>query len=236
MKKLLGTIILIMVLNVPAWAEKIQPHITVYGTAAEEVTPDEMVWALKITHRGPGIEDLAAQHNTAVSGVLSIISKTGIPKDDTQTSMMQFGENWGHQNGHRVQEGYFASSHVTFKLTDFSKYQQLWTGLSTIKEMSLQNISYGYSKRREAQDKARGDALRAAGEKARAMAATLNVGLGNPIVIEDEPSFAAPLRSTMLMSAEADHLPGPQDSGGVALGKMRIRSSVKVVYQLRELD
>jgi len=231
-QKIFWTITLILVLNLPAWAENIQPHVAVYGTASIDVTPDEMFWSLKVTNRGTDIEGLAEQHSKIVLSVLSFIGKTGVSKDDTQTYMMQFGENWEHQNGRRIQNGYFASSQIAFKLTDFTKYQQLWTGLSKIKDMSIQNIGYGYSKRIEAQDKARDDALLVAREKARAMAKSLNVGVGEPLVIEDTQSFDEPPRSNMLMASDAGFRSGSQDFGGFALGKMKITSKVKVIYQL----
>lgn len=231
MKKTLWTVIVLLILNIPAWAE--DPHLTVYGTATVEVTPDQMFWSLKVTNRSLSIEGLAEQHSNIVLKVFSFIRNNGVLKDDTQTSMMQFGENWDHQNGRRIQNGYFASSQVTFKLTDFTKYQQLWIGLSKIKDMNIQNIGYGYSKQIEAQDKARQDALLIAKGKAHAMAKTLSVGLGDPIVIEDNQSFADPQRSNMLMASTAGYQPGSQDAGGFALGKILIRSKVKVVYQLR---
>ncbi len=232
MKKLFWAIALVLLLSMPAWADEIQPHLTVHGTATVKVTPDEMLWSLNITNRGSGVEELAKQHSTIVLSVLSLISESGIDKDDTQTSMMQFGENWEHENGRRVQKGYFASSRLTFKLTDFTKYQHLWIGLSKIKDMSIQNITYGYSKQIEAQDKARLDALLVAKEKAHAMAKTLNVALGDPLVIEDNQSFADPRRPNMLMASEANFRSGSQDTGGFALGKILIKSNVKVIYKI----
>ncbi len=232
MKKIFWTITAVLILSMPAWAQDIGPHVTAYGTATLEVTPDEMIWSLKVTNRGPDIKGLAKQHSNIVLSVLSSIGKTGVAKDDTQTSMMQFGENWVHQNGRRIQDGYFASSQVTFKLTDFTKYQHLWTGLSKIKDTSIQNIGYGYSKRIEVQDKARIDALLVAQKKAHIMAKTLNVDLGVPLVIEDNPSFAEPRRFNMLMASDAGYGSGSQNAGGFALGKILIKSNVKVVYQL----
>ena len=231
MKKILSVLIFVMALNLPAWAEDTDPRVTVYGTAVVEVTPDEMNWSLKVSNKGPGIEALAEQHSEIVLSVLSFIGKAGVAKDDTQTTMMQFGENWEHSNGRRVQKGYFASSRITFKLTDFSKYQYLWTGLAEIKDMSIQNISYGYSKRTEAQDKARVDALLAAREKAVTMAKTLDVRLGAPLVIEDDPSYAEPRRSNMMMAEAAGFKSGSQ-GGGYALGKIEVMSRVKIVFEL----
>ena len=146
---------------------------------------------------------------------------------------MQFGENWEHEKGRRVQKGFFASSQVTFKLTDFTKYQHLWTGLSKIKDMSIQNIGYSYSKRIEAQKKARIKALLAAREKAYIMAKTLGVDLDGPLVIEDNQSFKKPWKSKMLMESSAGSRSVSQDTGGFALGKILINSNVKVVYLIK---
>ncbi len=234
MEKIFCTLIFILALSLPAWADEIQPHVTAYGTAIVEVTPDEMLWSLRVSNKGPGIEELAEQHSDIVLSVLSFIGKNGVAKDATQTSMMQFGENWEHENGRRVQKGYFASSQITFTLTDFSKYQRLWMGLAKIKDTSIQNIGYDYSKRIEAQDKARTDALLVAKEKAVTMAKTLKVNLGDPLVIEDNQSFAEPRRSNMLMASEAGFRSGSKDSGGYALGKIEVMSRVKVVYQLAQ--
>lgn len=234
MKKIFWAIAFVLFLNMPVWADIDEPHVTAYGTATVEVVPDEMFWSLKINNRGTSIEEIAKQHSKVVLSVLSFLSETGVAKDDTQTSMMRFGENWEYTNGRRVQKGYFASSQVTFKLTDFTKYQHLWIGLSKIKDMSIQNIGYGYSKRIEAENKARIDALLVAKEKAHAMAKTLSVDLGDPLVIEDNQSFVEPLRSKKLMASDAGLGPGSQDAGGIALGKILIKSNVKVVYLIRD--
>lgn len=231
MKKNILMIIITLSLAFPAWAEEIQPQITAYGTAIIEVTPDEMSWALNVTNRGAGIEEIAEQHSQIVLFVLSFLKTTGVANDDTQTSMMQFGENWENENGHRILKGYFASSQVSFKLTDFSKYQSLWLGLSKIEGLSIQNIAYDYSKRIEAQNQARIDALLVAKEKIESMAKTLNVGLGNPLLIEDNQSFNEPMRSNMLM-AKASFQSESSDAGGFALGKIEIKSNVRVVYAL----
>ncbi len=231
MKKIVWTVIFILFLSMPAWAQDIQPHLTVYGTSTVEVTPDEMYWTLKVSNKGGNVEKLAEQHSDIVLSALLFVGEAGVAKENTQTSMMQFGENWEHQNGRRVQEGYFASSRISFKLSDFTKYQHLWIGLSKIKDMSIQNIGYGYSKYSEVQDKARLGALLASQKKAHAMAKTLNVDLGDPISIEEGQPFNEPRRSEMLMASGNSVRTGSQVPG-FALGKILIKGNVIVVYEL----
>lgn len=230
MKKIVWTVIFILFLSIPAWARD-QPHLTVYGTAMIEVTPDEMYWTLKVSNKGGNVEELAEQHSNIVLSALLLVGESGIAKEDTQTSMMQFGENWEHQNGRRVQDGYFASSRISFKLTDFTKYQHLWISLSKIKDMSIQNIGYGYSKYIEVQDKARLDALLAGQKKAYAMAKTLGVDMGDPISIEEGQSFNEPRRSEMVMASDNSFRAGSK-APGFALGKILIKANVTLVYEL----
>lgn len=233
MKKIFWAIALILLLNIPVQADDNESRVTAYGTATVEVTPDEMLWALKITNRGAEIKKIARQHSKIVLSVISFLDESDVAEDNTQTSMMRFGENWEHSNGRREQKGYFASSHVTFKLTDFSKYQHLWIELSKIKNLSIRNIEYGYSKQIQAQDEARINALLAAQKKALTMAKTLDVDLGDPLIIEDIQTFGEIRRSTMLMASDAGSRHGSPAANSFALGKMEIRSNVKVVYLIK---
>lgn len=230
MKKTLWAVAFILLLNIPVLADDNDSRVTVYGSATIEVTPDEMFWSLKITNKGPEIEKIAKQHSKIVSTVISFLDESDVPEDSTQTSMMGFGENWEHANGRREQKGYFASSHVSFKLTDFSKYQHLWIELSKIKNLSIRNIGYDYSKRIQAQDKARINALLAAQKKARSMAKTLDVDLGDPLIIEDIQIPGEILRSNMAMAGDAGSRFLSPAANSFALGKIEIKSKVKVVY------
>ncbi len=92
---------------------------------------------------------------------------------------------------------------------------------------------YGYSKRIEAQNKARIKALLAAKEKAHIMAKTLGVDLDGPLVIEDDQSSRKPWKSKMLMESNARSGSVSQDIGGFSLGKILINRNVKVVYLIK---
>ena len=158
---------LVLLISVPASATDIElPHIAVYGTAVLEITPDEMLWDLNITNKASSIEAAAAQHSEIVQSVIVFLGKANIANDDIQTSRMRFGENWEYKNNSRVREGYFASTLISFTLTAFEKYQNLWSGLANIKNVSIQNVNYDHSKRIEFQNKTRLKALLAAKEKA----------------------------------------------------------------------
>lgn len=232
LKKVIWAALLMLMMAAPAVHAKMPPHITVSGTAVIEVTPDEMIWFLQVENRGPEIKALAKQHSAIVTDVLSFLREKSIAKKDVQTSMMQFGENWNYQNGRRIAAGYYASSNIRFKLTDFSKYQGLWEGLSAKPGAGVTNITYAFAGRSRVQAKARHQALRAARDKAAAMAETLDASIGTPLAIEEISGPDAPRpRTANIAMAEADFKAGGE-AGGFALGQMEIRSRVRVSFSL----
>ena len=83
-------------------------------------------------------------------------------------------------------DGYQASSSINFKVTDLSKYKDLWSGISRMKNVSLNGITYNNSNRITHQNETRKKALLAAKEKAETLAITLDSEIGKPLFIEEE--------------------------------------------------
>ncbi|MCP4157629.1 MAG: SIMPL domain-containing protein [bacterium] len=124
------------------YADDIQlPHVTVFGTATTSVTPDTMVWSLTVKNIGSDLQKVAKQHNRLVESVLKFLKKKKkVDKQDIQTAMMEFGENWEYKNKTRIKEGYYSSTSISFKLKKFDKYKELWIGLSAKENVSVDNV------------------------------------------------------------------------------------------------
>ncbi len=124
------------------YADDIQlPHVTVFGTATTSVTPDTMVWSLTVKNIGSDLQKVAKQHNRLVESVLKFLKKKKkVDKQDIQTAMMEFGENWEYKNKTRIKEGYYSSTSISFKLKIFDKYKELWIGLSAKENVSVDNV------------------------------------------------------------------------------------------------
>ena len=163
------------------------PHVTVYGTATTSVAVDEMNWRIRINHKNPSLEEVAKAHNSTVKEVLDFLMENELPEHCIQTSGMEFGEYFvtSKLKG-RIKGGYQASSSIKFKVTDLSKYKDLWTGISRMENVSLNGITYNNSKRIKHQSETRKKALLAAKEKAQKLAQTLGSEIGKPLFIEEE--------------------------------------------------
>ena len=167
-------------------ADVASPHVTVYGTATTEVTPDLMNWRLKVRNQEAGLEKVAQAHSTSVKAVLDYLNQQKLPKGSVQTSGMEFGENWVYKARTKVKEGYVASTDISFKIIDLKKYKDLWIGISSLPNVSLTGVYYDHSKRIEYRNETRKKALLAAKKKAEALALALGSKIGKPLFIEEE--------------------------------------------------
>ena len=78
------------------------PHVTVYGTARTEVTPDEMIWALKVEDKGDVLEGVANEHAKHTEALLTFLKAGKVDEKTLQTSRMEFGQNWEYRSNNVV--------------------------------------------------------------------------------------------------------------------------------------
>ncbi len=209
-----------------------QPHISVYGTAEMNVTPDEMVWSINVKTENRELPAAAAAHDAAVGKVVEFLKGLNIDKDKLQTSQMRFGENWKYIDRENVKIGYYASTDIAFTITDMDLYRKLWFALSGFEGVSIQSIQYGHSERIRLQNESRQKALLAARQKADALAKTLGSQIGEPLRIEEiaAPSFPQPMISNFAARADMGETASDQS---LALGQITISTKVLVVFRLR---
>jgi len=207
-----------------------QPRIEVFGTAKNEVVPDIMHWNLSVNNKGKELEEVSQTHAATVSEVIRLLKGNGVDKKKIQTSRMSFGENLVYRNNSRVREGYVADTSITFELSDFNKYQDLWFALSSINEVSVLRVSYDYSKRINVQNETRKLALIAAKEKAETMANTLGVEVANVLSITEIPNTYIGVNSNVLRSELVSANNSTDQS--YSLGSITIEVKVKLVMGL----
>jgi uncharacterized protein YggE len=217
-----------------ASAQTLQPpHISVYGTADINVTPNEMNWTLLVLNEGKELAPTASEHARTVARVLEFLKSLNIDQQKLQTSNMQFGERHEYQERRNVKVGYYASTNIGFTIKDLDLYQKLWFGLSEISQVSIQNVSYSHSDRIRLQNEARQKALLAAREKADALARTLGSKIGAPLQIEEQPSQAPPVPFARMASNVAfDGAEGAQPQT-LQPGRITITAQVRVTFKLK---
>ena len=214
------------------------PRVTVFGTATTEVAPDIMNWRLQVQNTAAEVTEVAKVNAESVKAVLAFLKKQELPEDSIQTSGMEFGENWVYKNRERVKEGFVASTDISFKLTDFDNYKDLWIGIPRLANVSLTGVSLDTSKRIEHRNATRKKALLAAREKAKALAETLGSSIGKPLYIEEVvDTYRALGSNSNFVMANDRGLDGDASAvESLAPGRIPITMRVKVSFLLESTD
>ena len=119
---------------------------------------------------------------------------------------------------------------TTITLRDLSKYESLMTKLLEAGINRVNGINFGVSETRKYRDEARSKAVRAAKEKAAAMAADLGQTVGKPWDISEESGWNSYQYAANSFSNGRTR---EADESAIAPGQLTIRASVKVSFQLQ---
>jgi hypothetical protein len=232
MKKFIASSIIGFCIASAALAEdKEPPHVTVFGTATTEVVPDQMLWSVRVQTRGLKLDAVAQEHDKNVQNVLLLLKNSKLAETNIQTAQMQFGENWEFRAGERFRNGYIATTSISFKLNDFDLYKKLWLGLAEMPSVSVESVNFDHTKRIEYQDETREKAIKAAKEKANALARAIGSEIGEPLFIEEEQDeIIRPMMFNNLRMAAAG---AAQEEGeSVAPGTIPIKVRVHASFRL----
>jgi uncharacterized protein YggE len=220
------------------------PHITVNGTAITEVVPDRLHWALEVKNTGLELPKVAESHSKKVAAALETLKANGVADKDVQTAQMEFSENRVYRRNEWVKEGYQATTNISFKLNDLTKYKAVWQSLAGLTGVSVTGVSFDHTNRINLNKEARVKALKAAREKAEAMAGVLGSKVGEPLNVEEDLSVTEGWRSPSLVngsnllsnvtqSQALGVAPAEAESSGpLAPGAIPITIRVRVTFRL----
>ncbi|HRW52318.1 MAG TPA: SIMPL domain-containing protein [Phycisphaerae bacterium] len=213
-------------------ADQPVPHVSVFGTATKEVTPDMLRWNLRVSNKGGNLKQVAEKHAGLVSGLLRVLKEKGIKEEKLQTTDMWFGENWEYRDSSRVMDGYEATTDVTFEMTELAQYRDMWISLAGMAGVSISNVSFDVSNRIEIRNETRKSALVAARNKASEMAHALDAEIGEPLVIEEvENGFNVWAAASNAVSYD-DGPSADRESTPLSRGQISVKVRVRVEFRL----
>jgi len=173
--------------------------ITVSGSAEVLIAPDEVVCSLDFIKTNKDLQTAKRLNDESVGKILELTRRFSISPQNVQTTQISVDMKYesirdpktriysddGDEIGKRVFRGYEVSKTVTVRLTDISRFdaffaEALQTGVS-----SVNSVRFETSKLRENKDKAREMAMKAAKEKATAMAAAVGQNIGRAIKVTE---------------------------------------------------
>jgi uncharacterized protein YggE len=179
------------------WRSDLPPLIEVSGSAEVKVQPDEVDLKVGVETRDENLEVAKQKNDQRVSGALEFLDRNGVKGKDIQTDYISIEPVYDNNDNTRIdpQTGfpeydkhgaltnpvyYLVRKSIGIKVTNVGSFDGLLTGLITNGVNVVMGIDFRTSEIRKYKDQARSMAIKAAKEKADAMASELGVRVGKP--------------------------------------------------------
>ena len=207
-----------------------RPLVSVSGTAEINVAPDEVILSLGVQTREKDLATAKTQHDSRAKRIIADARDAGIGPKEIQTSNLQMRATFSEKKVLDLQ-AYEVSQTIVVTLKDLTKYEVLMTKLLQDGVNRVNYVSFLVADDRKYKDEARSNAIRAAKEKATALASELGQRIGKAWQISEDSAGATYLGANANSYASA-RIEGQEEST-VAPGEVTIRASVNVSFELQ---
>jgi uncharacterized protein YggE len=218
--------------------------ISVTGDAQINVVPDKVQITLGVETTEESLADAKSSNDTRVAKILALAQSFKIDAKDVQTDYISVQPRYDNSPLHII--GYTVRKTVVVTLRDMSKFDDLLSsGIDTGANV-VQGVQFLTSDLRKYRDQARELAIKAAREKADAMAAALGQKAGKALTItEQHNSWFSYYNSwwgqqggfqsqNVVQNAPSSGAGDLSDGDTTAPGQIRVTASVAVTFELTE--
>jgi len=165
-----------------------QRLVTVTGGGEVKVVPDEVVINLSVWILDKELAVGKEKMSAVVKKVLDFTKKLGIDPKHVQTDYIKIDPTYEDYYKKSNFLGYTCSENITVILKDISKFEELLTGALNLGVNRVYGVEFRTTSLRKYRDEARKMAMKAAKEKAQALAAELGQNIGRPYSITEATS------------------------------------------------
>jgi uncharacterized protein YggE len=211
-----------------------QPHITVTGRAHIDVVPDIATLSVAVATERPKASDAVSDNSQATHTLISQLKSEGLNPQDIKTVSITLVPVYDQQrdpNTHvtkRVLRGYRARNSLAITVHDISKAGLLAREVIDKGVNEFYGINFDYSKKTEAYDKLRGDAVADALRKAKAYMPPLGLKLGRVLEISPAASVGQPRGAIFAAAVDGS---GPT-SIPIEPGTQTLEIEVKITFEV----
>jgi uncharacterized protein len=217
-----------------AAAEEKMPSkfVRVTGTSEVKVVPDRAVIEVGVEKQAPRASVAKHAEDAAARQILATLRANGIDEKDIQTTYLWLQQRSSYVKKERV--FYFvAAQTMTITVRDLSRLDALLEALVQAGGNRIDSIGYETSDLRKYRDQARGLAVRAAREKAEALAKALGQDIGRAQSIEEVPELTYQYSGGLMANERSeDSSPAKVAGPSIAPGQKTISASVTVAFEL----
>jgi len=214
------------------------PTVDVTGVAEIKVVPDEVTFSLRVSKSDKSLQVAKIQNDSNVSRIIELAKRFGIASQDVKTDFILVKEKFDRikQKGDieytEVFAGYTISKTVVVKLRDIGKFENFFSEIIKIGITEVSRVSFESSQLRKYKDQARAMAIKAAREKATALAAEIGQTIGKAISIEEENVDGFVSRGANYSSNSFSTDGEDDEEETFAAGTISVKAQVKVSFLL----
>jgi hypothetical protein len=216
--------------------------ITVTGEAVVKAVPDEVVLTLGVESSDKQLRRARSLNDERVKQVIAAAEELGVAAKDIQTDHISIEPRYRDGYEQRDFIGYFVRQTIEITLRDVSQFENLLTDVLDAGANYVHGIQFRTTELRKHKDEARALAIKAAREKAVALAQELDQGVGQPYAIrEDQEGWwsgynswwgsAGGLGMTQNVVQNAGNT-GADMAGSLAPGQLNVTAKVTVSFEL----
>lgn len=154
------------------------PQINVSGSAEVKVAPNEIRLSVGVETRDQVLDVARRQNDERIASALTFLKGAGVKDKDVQTDFISVMPDYDYNSSHVKPVAYIVRKSIEIRVTAITNFEGIVTGLLTNGVNYIQGIDFRTSQLRQYRDQARELAIKAAKEKADAMASALGVKRG----------------------------------------------------------
>ncbi|MBI1754336.1 MAG: SIMPL domain-containing protein [Acidobacteria bacterium] len=215
--------------------------ITVSGEAEVRVAPDQVLVTLGVETRHKDLSEVKRMNDQRVREIISALTSMGVANKDVQTDYLNLQPEYEQSSWQRTFVGYVQKNTIVVTLRDISKFDPLISSALRAGAEYIHGIDFRSSELRKHRDEARSLAMKAAKEKAIALASELGEKVGKPRLIQEGPggywsSYGGwwnrgyqNMSQNVVQDASAMRA---SDDAPVAPGALSIRANVTITFAL----
>ena len=212
--------------------DRLPPKVVrVVGTSEVKVVPDRAVIEIGVEKQNPSATVAKQMADGAARRLLASLRANGVDDKDVQTTFLSLQPQFDYRKGMRI--SYFvAEQTLSVTVRDLARLDSLLESVIKAGGNRVDSIQYDASDLRRYRDQARDLAVKAAREKAHALAQALGQDIGKPYSIEEMPEFGFDISNATTRSS--DKLEANERGRGpaTAAGETAIRARVIVSFDL----
>jgi uncharacterized protein YggE len=241
MKKIIRFLFLFSLLSASNYAQQFEtterPTISVTGSAEIMVVPDIANIRMRVVKTDKNLRAAKTQNDASLAKLLDVTKKFEIPATDVKTDFISLKEKYdrvkqkGSDETTDVFAGYTVSRTIVVRLRDLKRFESFFSEIVESGVNEVSEVTFESSELRKFKDQARAGAVRAAHDKAEAIAKEIGQTIGKAFSIQEEnvDGYRSAYANTSSNSFSIDGTEAGEDS---AIGTISVKAQIKASFLL----